>query len=199
MDIFNTHNELFSLVIIPLLIILARICDVSLGTVRVILIGKGYRLFAASLGFFEVLIWITAISQIMQNLNNPLNYLAYAFGFSSGTYLGMVIENKLSIGMVMVRIITKKESTLLLERLLILDYQLTMIEAEGRLGDSRIIFLVMKRKAVPELIDIIKTLEPDAFYTIEDVRYVNSHQINSRRNSISTKIQNLKRILTVRK
>lgn len=159
-------------ILIPILIFCARILDVSIGTVRIILIGKGYRGYSALLGFIEVFIWINAIGQIMQNLDNWYNYLTYAGGFAAGTYLGMVIESKMLIGKVVLRIITKKKATELLERLLLEDYSLTYLDAEGRLGPVNIIFLVVKRKELKHLIELINTYNPNAFYTIEDVRYV---------------------------
>ncbi len=77
-------SDLFSYAILPLLIFLARICDVSIGTLRIIFVSKGVKKVAPVLGFFEVLIWIIAISKIMQNLDNYVNYIAYAAGFATG-------------------------------------------------------------------------------------------------------------------
>ena len=90
-------SDLFSWVVLPIIIILSRMVDVTLGTVRIILVSRGSRFVAPILGFFEVLIWIVVISQIMQNLNNPLCYIAYALGFALGTYFGIMVEEKLAI------------------------------------------------------------------------------------------------------
>jgi len=191
-------SSILNWVIIPLFIFFARIIDVSLGTIRIILISKGIRGIAALLGFVEVFIWIIAIGQIMQNLTNFLNYFGYAAGFASGTYIGILIENKISIGKVIIRIIIPKDATELLEYLLIHDYHLTTMNAEGRLGDVKIIFLVMARKEVSFLISIINKYNPKAFYTIEDVRFVNETSI-IQNNPFFAKLRNLRKVFTLRK
>lgn len=112
MNLTDIFGETFTAwVIIPLLILLARVLDVSIGTLRIILLGKGYKKLAPMLGFVESFVWILAVSQIMQNLNNLYYYVAYAGGFATGTYLGMVLEEKLSLGYVIVRVITHKDAT----------------------------------------------------------------------------------------
>ena len=104
-------SDLFSYVLMPLLIFLARICDVSIGTMRIIFVSKGKRNIAPILGFFEVLIWITAISKIMQNLDNYVNYIAYAAGFATGNFVGMIIEEKLAMGIQMIRVFAHERGT----------------------------------------------------------------------------------------
>src|SRR5512136_2996901 len=98
MDNSFFNSDTFSYVIMPLLIFLARICDVSIGTMRIIFVSKGKKNIAPILGFFEVLIWITAISKIMQNLDDYINYVAYAAGFATGNLVGMILEEKLAMG-----------------------------------------------------------------------------------------------------
>ena len=92
------HPDLYGWVVLPLLIFVARIMDVSIGTSRVIFVSRGYRVLAAVAGFWEVLIWLLAIGQIMQNLDNPMCYLAYAGGFAMGNYIGITLTNKMSWG-----------------------------------------------------------------------------------------------------
>lgn len=199
MNIEFMDSPTFSLVILPLLIFLARILDVSIGTMRIILIGKGYRIYAALLGFVEVFIWILAIGQIMQNLTNILNYFAYALGFSAGTYIGMVIEQKISIGKVVLRIVTRREATELLEHLIIEDYHITTADAEGRFGDVKIIFMVLPRKMLKKVIGIINRFNPRAFYTIEDVRFVNEYPHPKHINPFFKKVGGIFRWFNVRK
>ena len=105
-DALFFNPEIFTWVIMPLLIIFARICDVSLGTIRIISIARGYKLIAPLLGFFEILIWLLAIKQIMQNLTNIFYYVAYSGGFAAGTFIGIYIEEKLAMGIFLIRIIT---------------------------------------------------------------------------------------------
>ena len=99
-------EDIFSYLIMPFLIFIARVCDVSINTLRVMFVMNGRKTIAPLLGFFEALIWLLAISQIIQNIDNPLSYLAFAAGFAAGTYFGMVMEEKLAIGRVLVRVIT---------------------------------------------------------------------------------------------
>ncbi len=108
---FSVGPEIFAWVILPLLIFFARICDVSLGTIRVIFISKGFKYIAPVIGFFEVIIWLLAIGQVMNNLTNVASYIAYGGGFACGTLIGMIVEEKLSIGTVTVRVITRKDAT----------------------------------------------------------------------------------------
>ena len=165
-------SETFSLFVLPVLIFLARIVDVSLSTLRIIFISRDYKHISAVIGFFEVLVWLLAIGQIMQNLTNPINYIAYAGGFSSGTYVGMCIENKLKMGNRVIRIITKKKPNKLIKYLKTNGYGVTIIDAKGGSGPSKVILTMVKRKDLDHVIRIIKDFNPKAFYSIEDVKYV---------------------------
>lgn len=162
----------FSYIILPLLIFFARITDVTLGTMRIILISKGKKNIAPLLGFFEILIWIAAISKIFQNLTNPVCYIAYAAGFAFGNYVGIRVEEKLALGTQLIRIITWKDARLLIDRLKGRGYGVTTIQAEGTRGAVHIIYTVTDRKNIPELTDLIHRYNPNAFYSVEDIRYV---------------------------
>ena len=182
------QSEAFTLYGIPLLICLARITDVSIGTLRIIFVSKGLRLWAPILGFFEVTIWLLAISKVMANLTNPINYIAYAVGFSLGNYIGMFIENRLAIGMVVVRIITKRDSQILVGALRALRYSVTVVEGEGNNGAVNIIFTVIKRSDIERVRELIAKHNPQAVYSIEDVRHASDPSFPteiSRRSRIS--------------
>jgi uncharacterized protein YebE (UPF0316 family) len=99
---------LYAWVVLPILIFLARICDVSLGTVRLIFVSRGYKHLAPLVGFFEVLIWIIAISQILGHLSTPTCYLGYAAGYAAGNHVGIVLAETLFLGVVLMRVITQK-------------------------------------------------------------------------------------------
>lgn len=163
-------SPLFHWVILPLLIFAARIIDVSLGTLRIIFISRDRRLLAPLMGFFEVLIWLLAISQIFKNLANPLCYIAYAAGFAGGNYIGMAIENRLAIGTQVVRVIAKTGAEDMIEKLKVRGYGLTILEGEGAVGPVKVLFTIAKRKDLPEIVDIIHGINPKAFYTVEDIR-----------------------------
>lgn len=157
---------------LPLFIFLARIIDVSMGTIRVIFIARGMRLLAPLLGFFEVLVWLLAIGQIMQNLTNFVSYLAYASGFSLGTFVGIIIENRLSLGVALLRIITQRDAAELIDWLKSEHYGVTVVPAQGAKGPVKIIFTVLKRRDIAAVARRIEQLNPSAFYSIEDVRFV---------------------------
>ncbi len=164
----------FDYIVLPLLILLARIVDVSLDTVRVILVAKGYRKVAPFIGFFQVLVWVITITRIMANLDNWLTYIGYAGGFAIGTYVGMRIEAKLALGYELVRVITRADANLLIESLLDHGYPVTTVSGQGKDGKVGILFIILKRKSIGEVIQLIKQFNPKAFYTIEDVRFVSN-------------------------
>jgi len=167
-----TITDMYALIGLPLLIFFARVCDVSLGTIRIIFISKGIKYLAPLVGFFEILIWLLAISQIMQNLSNPLYYLFYAGGFATGNFVGIVIDEKLSIGTVGVRIITRQDAKDLVIALKKTNFGITVVDAEGSKGPVKIIFTVVKRQDMSEIINLVKKYNSKAFYSIEDIRYV---------------------------
>ncbi|MBD3272238.1 MAG: DUF2179 domain-containing protein [Elusimicrobia bacterium] len=160
-------------IIIALAIFFIRITDVSLGTLRIIFVSRGIRIIAALCGFFEVLIWLFAISQIMQNLTNYINYFAYAGGFGMGTFLGISIERALYSRTQLIRIITSRDASELLEALTSKGYGLTSVAAQGSRGPVEIIFSIVDRARIQDIINIINQYNPQAFYTVEDIRYVN--------------------------
>jgi uncharacterized protein YebE (UPF0316 family) len=165
-------SDLFVWVILPLMIFFARICDVSLGTIRVIFISKGVKYLAPIIGFFEVIIWLLAIGQVMNNLTNVAAYIAYGAGFASGTFIGMLIEEKISIGLTSVRIITKEDPQELLAYLRAHQYGVTSIDGEGGTGRVKMVFTIIKRLDLPHVIGIIKQFHPNAFYSVEEVKSV---------------------------
>jgi len=171
-ELVPASDSLFSLVLLPLLICCSRIIDVSLGTLRIIFVSKGFRVLAPVMGFFEVLIWIIVISQVMQNLTNVVNYLAYALGFALGSFAGMTIERRLSLGMVVVRVITAKDARKLITFMRGEGYGVTVLNAEGSSGRVNIVFTVIKRTDVETVIEHIKHFNPKAFYTVEDIQSV---------------------------
>jgi len=167
-----TESALFVSVGIPVLIALARIVDVSIGTVKIIFISKGYKFMAPILAFFEIIIWLGAIGQVMKNLDNVGNMIGYAVGFALGNYFGLVIENRIALGNVVLRIITKTGADELISKLRKTKYGVTVSPAEGSTGPVSLIFMVLKRSDLKNIIPIIKKHNPKAFYSIEDVRFV---------------------------
>jgi uncharacterized protein YebE (UPF0316 family) len=167
------HSVWFLYVILPLLIFCTRIVDVTLDTLRVVYISRGNKVIAPILGFFAVMVWLIAITQIMQHLDNFICYIAYAGGFATGNYVGLILEEKLAIGHQVIRVITSKDSSPLIEDLRTNGYGVTTVWAEGKNGQVHIIFLIVKRSNIPDVISKINLFNPKAFYTIEDVRSLN--------------------------
>ena len=155
---------------IPLFIFLSRILDVSIGTMRLIFISKGFKYYAPILGFFEVLIWLLAVKKIMVEVANPLTYIAYGLGFSTGTYLGMLIEEKVMTSKSLVRVITRKYQPLI-DHFSEDQYHYSIVDAQGSTGKAKIFFMIVNKKQVDEVLTIVKKIAPSAFYVVEDVRY----------------------------
>ncbi len=172
MDFLNIDSQLFAWVILPLLIMLSRIMDQTLGSMRLIFLAKGEKFLAPLLGFFEVIIWLVAVAQIMKHLDNAMSYIGYGLGFALGNYIGMAIEEKLSIGNVIIRIMPKKETVSLVNELRNRDFGVTTMLAEGKAGSVQVVLTIIKRKQVEEVVSIINQYNPNAFYSIEDVRAV---------------------------
>lgn len=170
MEITYFSSDIFTFVIVPILIFCARICDVSIGTVRYIFISRGFKNIAPVFGFFEVIIWLLAIGQVMANITNPICYIAYGGGFAAGTYIGMAIEERMKLGLSIIRVITAKPADDLIKRLRQYGYGVTSIAAHGALSEVTIIFMVVKRTKISHLITLIRDFNPNTFYTIEDVR-----------------------------
>lgn len=169
-----SDSFLFTWILLPLFIFLARIVDVTIGTARVIFVSRGYRVLAAASGFFEVLIWLTAIGQIMRNLSNPLCYIAYASGFALGNFIGITLTERLSLGIVLIRVIVNQTAEKLVEALKKSDYGVTSLEGTGAYGSVNIVFTIVPRRQVDHIIHIIKDFNPQAFYSIEEIGSVSA-------------------------
>lgn len=167
----------FDYIILPVLIFTARIFDVSLDTIRVIMVSKGYRRFAPYVGFFQVLIWIITITRIMENLDNWLTYVAYAAGFGMGTFVGMYIEERIAMGNELLRVITRHPADELVRVLREKGYMVTVVDGEGKDGPVGILFLALKRKVLNDAIELVKLYNPQAFYTVEDMRFVRDPEL----------------------
>jgi uncharacterized protein YebE (UPF0316 family) len=175
MDSFFTQTlgfseEIFSYLILPLLIFLARICDVSISTIRIIYMLGGRRYASTILGFFEAFIWLMAIRQIFQHLDNWVCYVAYPAGFASGIFVGLIIEERIAYGKVIVRIITRKDVTILIQFLNANGFRYTKVIAEGHEGHENLVFTVLQRERLDDLLTKLKEILPSAFYTIEKVK-----------------------------
>lgn len=171
------NSEVFSLVVLPILIFMARILDVSLGTMRITFVSRGMRGLAVAVSFFEILIWIMAVGQIMQNLTNVMNYIAYAGGFATGTYVGMRLTDRMAVGVVNVRIITQRDATRLREHLKKEAFGYTSFAAESVSGKVRLLMVIINRKELKRLLDVVRRFNPRAFVAVEDVSSVSGDEV----------------------
>ena len=168
---FLTQEPLFSTYIMPLLICLARIVDVSMGTVRSLLANKGHKKVAPIIGFFEVTIWVSAMGVVVQNLGHWQNLLAYGLGYALGNFLGIYIEERIALGNSVVRIITNQDAHELAAKLREMGYRATLLTGEGNTSEVSVIFLLVRRRTLRKLIPMIKKYNPHAVYSVEDIRY----------------------------
>jgi uncharacterized protein YebE (UPF0316 family) len=168
-----TESFWYTWILIPLLIFLARVADVSIGTVRIVFVSKGLKLLAPFLGFFEIFIWLLAMTKIFENLDNWFYFIAYSAGYATGNYIGLRIEEKLALGYINLQIITQKSGIDLALKLSEEGYGITWHDANGSRGKVTVVYCVIKRSNFKHVTDIIKKYNPKAFYTIEDVRFAN--------------------------
>lgn len=163
-------DEIWTSYLLPaLLIMAARVLDVSIGTVRIILVSRGKGVVAATLGFFEVIIWLLAVTRVLANVTNVAAYIGYGLGFGLGNLLGIEIEKRLAIGMQIIRII--KPDTLDTLQMMLRDegYGVTTVEGYGGRDAVEIIYVVTERKDTQHALRIIDELEPDAFVSVQDI------------------------------
>lgn len=170
MEFLAPDTWIFTWVILPVLIFFARILDQSIGTMRLIFLSKGMKSIAPFLGFFEVIIWLLAIGQIMQHLDNWLCYVAYGAGFAMGNFIGITLEERLSIGTSIIRVILSSQSPELIAALKLHNFGLTILDADGSKGKVKILFSIIRRKEIPAFLKTLHDHHPTAFYTIEDVK-----------------------------
>ncbi|HVR44558.1 MAG TPA: DUF2179 domain-containing protein [Thermoanaerobaculia bacterium] len=154
----------------PLLIFLARVCDVTIGTIRIISLSRGRRVFAPILGFFEILIWLFAIRQIFAHVDQIPAFVAYAAGFAAGNFVGILIEDKIALGHLAIRAITADDASDLIRALRAANYGVTTVAAEGQSGKVQLIFMVILRKEYERVMEMIARTHPKAFVSVSDVR-----------------------------
>lgn len=158
-------------VVLTLVIFFARIMDVSLGTVRTIVVFRGHRLLAAVIGFFEIIIWVVAAGQVLQNLDAWYLIVAYAGGFGAGNYIGIWMESKLAIGREMVSAISFRTDGGLARLLRERGFRAIDVDADtGRGPPVDLVITVTRRRRVPELLQTILEADPEAQYSVSDIK-----------------------------
>lgn len=156
-----------------LLIFLARVADVSLGTLRTGFIIRGMRGYAFAFGFVEVLVWVVVVAKVITSLSHPIYLIAYALGFACGTVVGITVEGWFAIGEQVVRIFCPNGSTVataLRER----GFRVTDFTGRGLAGPVSLLFVQVRRRQTRRVIDVALECDPTCFYTVDDVRLVSS-------------------------
>ena len=154
---------------LPIYIFLAEVCVVTISTMRTIFVARGMKFLAPLLGVFEVSIWLFAIGEVMKNLNDWHCSAAFAGGFTLGNFLGILLEEKLAMGSVGVRMITHMDAGELIDALRASDFGVTRIDAQGVLGPVHVIYTVIKRKNLQRVLTIARQFHPNVFYSVDDL------------------------------
>jgi uncharacterized protein YebE (UPF0316 family) len=154
------------------LIFSLRVSDMTLDTLRVLVMMRGRKAIAWVLGFFQSLIFVAAIGSVLSNLDNPLNILGYAAGFATGIVVGMSIEERLALGHAQVSIVSSRRGSAIAERMREEGYAITEIPARGKDGVVSLLNCSVRRKSVDRVQKIINDVDESAFITVEDVRPV---------------------------
>ena len=147
-----------------------RICDVTVGTFRIILVNQGKKYFAAAAGFIEVLIWIFAMRYIVQHMDQTINLFGYAVGFSIGNILGISLEEKVALGFVQLNIISKFATDKIADTLRLSQFGVTIIPGEGGRGGVAILLIIIRRKDFKKVMSIIESIDNEAFVTVHHSR-----------------------------
>jgi uncharacterized protein YebE (UPF0316 family) len=159
-----------NIVLRAIFIFLARIIDVSIGTIRMIMLVKGQRKIAAALGFFEVIIYLIVLGNVVGNINKPILIIAYGLGYATGNLVGSKLEEKISIGRVFAQVIVKEDHELLVESLREAGFGVTIFEGEGREGKSHMLNIILDRKQINKLYQLVDKCDCGAFITTMDIR-----------------------------
>ena len=165
-------NEMMAWVVIPVLIFVARLIDMTLATMRHILITRGAKRIVPLLAFVEVTVWLLAMTQIMSNLDNLAYSLAWAAGFAAGTYCGMALEEKLALGHQLVRIFCHRNPDELARLLRERHYAATVVAGNGGRGRVEVVLVAVARSKVRGLMTVLRNFDPSLFVTLEDLRTV---------------------------
>ena len=146
-----------------LTIIALQIAYVSMLSVRLILMVKGFRYLAASMSAVEIGIYVIGFKLVLDNLDQPLHLAAYCISYGLGVLLGVKLEERLALGYISVQVITREESSGLAAMLRHKGYGVTRWEGEGREGSRWVHIVVVHRKKQKQLCEDVLAIDPNAF------------------------------------
>lgn len=165
----------------PLVIFGLRLCDVTLATTRMLLIMRGQRVLAPFIGFFEVLIWIVAVGTVVQHLDSPFHMVGYAAGFAAGTFVGLLLEERMALGLATVRTVVRDGGPELAAALRDEGFGVTEMLGRGREGPVEVLYSVIPRRGVERALGIIDRGAPDSFVVVDEPRTVHRGWLFSKR------------------
>jgi len=154
------------------LIFILRVSDMSLDTMRVLFVMRGRKGIVWVLGFFQAMIFVIAIGIVLSDLDSPLKVIGYAAGFATGNVVGMLIEEKLAVGHIQLRIISPRFGSAIAEKLREDGFAVTEVAARGKDGMVTLLSCSVLRRRVDNVRKIVNQIDPNAFITAEDVRPV---------------------------
>lgn len=158
-----------------LVIFWLRVCDVTLGTLRTVAIVKGMIRSAVVLGFFELIIWVAAISQVITRLNESWwVMLSYAAGFAAGNGVGVLVERRLALGTAVTRILSAAHGDAIAEALRRLGHQAISFAGSGADGPVTMVYAIALRRSTREMLDAARAIDPDLVYVSEPAHESNS-------------------------
>lgn len=150
-------------------IIALRLVDVSIGALRIQYLVRGRRVLAGTLGFFESLTWVIAAALVLSDLNEWYKVVAYAGGFGLGTSLGGYLDAWIASGQVFLRVMAPVDTPSVGHALRDRGFAATVVNAEGFEGDVRMTLTAIPRRQQKQVVDIIKSVNPAAFVTVDDI------------------------------
>ncbi|MBN1231640.1 MAG: DUF2179 domain-containing protein [Anaerolineales bacterium] len=151
------------------LIFILRVLNMSLDTIRIMFSVRNKKTMTFILGFIQTIIYVVVLQQVLESLDNLLNILAYAAGFSIGNVFGMWLGEKLAVGQIDIRIITAENPVGLIKTLRDENYAVTEIKAKGKEGKVTVLLVCVNRKHVPNVREIVERVSPDAFMTEDEM------------------------------
>lgn len=162
------------LMLVALTIFLLQTTNITVGSMRVVMLVRGNRLAAGGLALLESLVWVYAAGQVINDLGNPVKVTAYVLGFSTGMMIGITVERWLALGKTLMRIVAPVDSPAIADVLREQGYFATVVNAAGRDGDVRIVFSVVPRKKIGAIEELVARTNPSAFITFEETRTLSS-------------------------
>ncbi len=162
-----------------IIIFFARIVDVSVGTIRLLAIVSGRTFLAFILGFIEISLWLVIIAKVLNEIpQKPLLGIFFAFGFSAGSVVGIILDKRIAIGHVVVKVFTRCDGREIAERIRQTGFLVTTFHGEGEMGEVTELYIVCKKRELKKVVLLVKSLEPEVFYLTEPVLSVSKQLTN---------------------